>query len=137
MMSYKYSKNSLKKLKTTYEDLQIIFLEVIKYFDCTITDGYRGLKEQNIAYDNGFSKVKYPNSKHNSFPSMAIDVVPYPIDYEDLNRMKFFAGFVLGIASILKDQNKITHTLISGIDWDNDKDLNDQKFIDHPHFQLI
>jgi len=131
-----FGKSSAEKLETAHEDLQTLFNEVVKYFDCTILCGFRNKQDQDEAYEKGFSKVKWPNGKHNKTPSMAVDAVPYPIDWNDTARMKYFAGFVKGIAAILKDQGKITHTVVSGIDWNNNTELKDTNFFDHPHFEL-
>lgn len=133
----RFSKRSINNLSECHIDLQIVFKEVIKHFDCTVIEGYRGEAEQNEAYYAGNSKLKYPQSKHNKRPSMAADVVPYPIDWNDTDRMRYFAGYVMGIAAILKSEGKITHTLRSGGDWDMDTETNDQRFIDLPHFELI
>ena len=131
-----YSKSSQRKLDTCHQELQTIFHYVIKHFDNTIVCGERTREKQEEAFDNGFSKVHYPNSKHNSHPSMAVDSVPYPIDWDDLNRMKYFAGYVMGVAKMLKEYGAISHDLVSGLDWDNDTELSDTTFKDHPHFQL-
>ena len=42
--------------------------------------------------------MQYPNSKHNKLPSKAVDVAPYPIDWNDPDRFYHFAGYVRGIA---------------------------------------
>ena len=131
-----FSKTSKKRLATCHPDLQMLFNFVIKHFDCTVICGHRTEEVQEEAFDNGFSKVHYPNSKHNSDPSMAADVVPYPIEWGNTKRMKFFAGFVLGCAKALKEQKEISHDVVSGLDWDNDTILKDTTFKDHPHFQL-
>jgi len=133
----KFGTRSLRNLDTCHIDLQVIFKEVIKHFDCTVICGHRSEQEQDRVFNEGFSKVKYPNSKHNSLPSMAADVVPYPINWDDMDRMRYFAGIVMGIASQLKEQGKITHSVRAGIDWDRDTQTNDQRFIDLPHFELI
>ncbi len=67
---------------------------------------------------------------------MAVDVVPWPIEWNNVKRMKYFAGYVMGIARMLKDYGAIEHELISGLDWDGDTILKDTTFVDHPHFQL-
>ena len=131
-----FSKSSKRHLAQCHPDLITLFNVVIKTFDCKVICGRRGKTAQNNAFINGFSKVKYPNSKHNSDPSMAADVIPYPIDWEDLARMKFFAGYVLGVAQRLLVEGLITHQVISGLDWDADTELKDTTFKDHPHFQL-
>jgi len=117
-----FSKRSADKLVTCDERLQILFNEVVKTFDCTILDGHRGEKEQNEAFNSGRSKAKYPQSRHNSYPSMAVDCVPYPINWDDLPRFHRFAGFVqaTGIQMGIK------------VKWGGDF----KGFFDGPHFQI-
>jgi len=126
-----FGNTSRARLETCHQDLQTIFNYLIKSFDCTIICGYRDKKAQNKAYDDGFSKVRFPNSKHNISPSIAVDVIPWPIEWENTKRMKYFAGYVMGIAKVLG------YELVSGLDWDNDTILKDHTFKDHPHFQLV
>ncbi len=126
-----YSRESKENLSECHEDLQKIFNEVIKYFDCTVLCGHRGDADQNMAYMKGFSKLKYPQSKHNRVPSMAVDVVPYPLDWKDTNRMYHFGGYVKGIAQ------SMGINIRWGGDWDSDTEVDDQSFIDLPHFELI
>jgi len=131
-----YSNTSKTKLYTAHPDLIKIFETVIKYFDNTIVCGHRGQDEQQEAYDKGYSKVQYPNSKHNQLPSMAIDSVPYPIDWEDINRMRYYAGFVVAISHMLYEAGEIDHVVRWGGDWDKDTELKDNRFQDLPHFEL-
>lgn len=131
-----YGKASKDRLSTAHQDLQTIFHYVVKHFDNTIVCGERTEEAQNKAFNDGFSQVKFPNSKHNSNPSMAVDSVPYPIEWNNVNRMRVYAGFVLGIARMLKDYGDITHELRWGGDWDSDTILKDQRFNDFPHFEL-
>lgn len=133
---HKYSKTSLERLRTCHPDLRKVFTYVLSNFDHTIICGHRGEKEQNEAYKKNFSKVRYPNSKHNSYPSMAVDAVPYPVDWKDTNRMRFFAGYVQGIARALYDMERIDHLIRWGGDWDKDTEVKDNKFQDLPHFEL-
>ena len=127
----KFSNRSLARLSTVHKDLQEIFYAVIKYFDCSILCGHRIEEAQNLAYDSGFSKFKWPESLHNMTPALAIDVAPYPINWEDYNRFYYFAGFVQGIAS----QQGIK--LRYGGDWDRDTEVRDQNFYDLVHFELV
>lgn len=133
----KFSKTSKARLETCHQDLQTIFHYVVKYFDCAIICGERTQEDQDKAVHEGFSKVKYPNSKHNSSPSMAVDVIPYPIDWTDTEGMRHFAGYVRGVARMLKDYGDISHELRWGGDWDGDFNMRDQTFIDLPHYELI
>jgi peptidoglycan L-alanyl-D-glutamate endopeptidase CwlK len=72
----------MKNLSQCHPDLQRIAFELIKEMDVVVICGHRGEKEQNEAFANGTSKLKFPKSKHNKTPSLAMDVVPYPINWE-------------------------------------------------------
>jgi len=122
-----FSKSSKEKLATCDPELQILFNYVIKYFDCTIVCGERGEEAQNRAFADGFSKVQYPNSKHNSSPSEAVDVVPYPSLYSDEKKIIEFGGFVKGIAVMLKAYGAMTKKITWGGDWE---------WKDRPHYQI-
>lgn len=126
-----FSQESLDKLNTCHPDLQIILNEVIKHFDCKVLCGHRNKQEQDKAYRNGFSKVRWPNSKHNTTPSMAVDVAPYVVDYNDRERITYFAGYVMAIALSLGIN------LRWGGDWDMDTQVNDNAFDDLVHFELV
>ena len=97
----KFGSKSRKNLETCDERLQQVFNEVVKSYDCSVTCGYRGEEDQNKAFDEGHSKVKYPYGRHNSDPSTAVDVYPYPVNMKGLDRMIHFAGFVLGVAKAM------------------------------------
>ena len=93
-----FSDASKENLSQCDTKLQLLFNTVIKYRDCTIIDGHRTKQEQNDAYNAGNSKVRWPGSKHNKLPSKAVDVMPYPIDWNDMDRLYAFANFVEGVA---------------------------------------
>jgi peptidoglycan L-alanyl-D-glutamate endopeptidase CwlK len=137
----KFSERSLKNLQTCHIDLQVLFHEVIKYFDCIVTDGHRNKEDQDKAYASGNSKVKWPNGKHNKEPSLAADVYPYEpkiiVDWKDNQRFHYFAGYVMGIAQKLKEDGKITHAIRWGGDWDKDTQIKDESFRDTGHFEII
>ena len=81
-------------------------------------------------YDEGKTKVKYPNGRHNDNPSRAVDIAPYPIDWADRERFHLFAGFVLGIARSMGIK------LRWGGDWNMNFEVDDNKFDDFPHFEI-
>lgn len=80
-MTYKWGKSSLNNLKTCDQRLQELANMMLARsdFDLTITCGFRGEQEQMDCYNKGTSNAKFGQSKHNTFPSKAIDIVPYPI----------------------------------------------------------
>ncbi len=125
----KFSKSSLEKLSTCHPNLQKLFHEVIKNYDCTIIEGYRSEQDQLKAFKEGKSKIK-SDGKHNQTPSLALDAAPAPINWNDKEKFYHFAGYVKATA----DQLGIK--IRCGADWDGDNDLKDQKFFDLPHFEL-
>ena len=118
-------------LETCHIELQDLFKDVVKKFDCSVICGYRDQSSQDHAFTSGFSKLKFPQSKHNTFPSMAVDVVPYPIAWDDIKRMYMFVGVVRGIAY------KRCINIRCGADWDGDLQWKDQCFHDMPHVELL
>lgn len=81
-----FSPDSLQKLSTVDERLQQICNEVIKKYDFRVIIGHRNQEDQGEAVRSGKSKTPWPTSKHNSKPSMAVDLAPCPIDWEDIDR---------------------------------------------------
>lgn len=134
-MAY-FGKSSTKKLIECHPDLQLLFHEVIKHRNCAIITGRREEQEQNQAFREGRSKLKYPHSTHNKKPSRGTDVIPWfpkppHIRWNDREAFYCFGGFVLGIAA------KMRIPIRWGGDWDRDGELHDQTFFDLPHFELI
>lgn len=125
-----FSARSKDRLATCHPWLQELFNEVIKKVDCTILAGRRFKAEQDRLYKLGKSKVQYPNSKHNRYPSHAVDVAPYPVDWTNIHRFYMFVGYVRAVA----DQMNIP--IRCGADWDSDWLTSDQTFDDLPHFEL-
>lgn len=115
----------------------MLFFEVIKNFDCTVLEGHRGEIDQNKAFEDGKSKLKWPDGNHNAMPSLAVDVAPYPIDWKNLSDFYYFGGFVMGIASQLKEQGKMTKSIRYGGDWNRNNKVSDEKFVDAVHFEII
>lgn len=136
-MGYKFSRVSKNHLSECHVDLQIIFCRVIEIYDCKVIEGYRDSTQQNILFEKGMSQLKWPSSSHNKKPSMAIDVLPYPIDWADKERFHYFAGIVKGMTHMLLKEKVITRNIRWGGDWDSDNDFKDQNFYDLPHFELI
>ena len=126
----KFGRKSRERLSTCESNLQIVFNEVIKHVDCSVLEGHREKDRQNKLYEEGKTKVKYPNGRHNRQPSSAVDVTPYPVDWEDRERQTLFAGFVIGVAS------QMGIKLRWGGDWDQDFQVVDNRFDDFPHFEL-
>jgi peptidoglycan L-alanyl-D-glutamate endopeptidase CwlK len=131
-----FGNSSLAQLGTCHPDLQRLFGEVVKTYDCKIVEGFRGEAAQNYAFDHGFSQKRWPNGNHNRQPSTAADVYPYPIDPKMdglpyTKRMLHFAGFVQGVAK------EMGIPIRWGGDWDSDFNFAEERFSDLPHFELL
>ena len=133
MANYAYGKSSSKRLASCDPRLQLLMQTVLARSDCDISIlcGHRSEEDQEAAFQSKRSKVRFPNSKHNSSPSRAVDVAPYPIDWEDLKRFEELADLVLDVA------DDLNIAVRWGGDWDMDGDTTDQTFNDLPHFELL
>lgn len=127
----KFSKISEERLNTCHPLLQTLMREVIKTYDCAILCGHRNKEDQDKAFEGGFSKVKFPNGKHNSMPSLAVDVAPNPIDWSNREKFIYFAGYVKAIA------DKLGIKIRCGIDFNQDGNFKNDNLFDGPHFELI
>lgn len=135
-----FGKTSEARLATCHPDLQRLFREVVKWFDCTVLEGHRSVERQQDLYASGRTKpgpilTKCDGvtvlSKHNREPSLAVDVAPYPVDWQDRDRFYFFAGFVKATALMLEIPVRW------GGDWDGDTEVRDERFVDLPHWELL
>jgi hypothetical protein len=140
-----YSRSSLDRLNTCEDDLNRLFTSVIEDYDNSILEGHRPEARQNELFDRKASKVRFPDGKHNSVPSKAVDSAPYIVGrgipwpdkiekpdtyYKDLAQFYHYAGYVQGKAK------EMGIAIRWGGDWDKDWDLADQTFDDLVHFEL-
>jgi peptidoglycan L-alanyl-D-glutamate endopeptidase CwlK len=135
---YKYSQRSKNNLATASEPLQILFNEVIKKVDVTVIYGHRNKQEQELMVSQGYSKLNFPNSKHNSWPSQAVDVAPYPIDWNDLQRFANTAKIIFETWNELKAEGKVKGFIRWGGNWKTvyDESWKQVKWLDMPHWEL-
>lgn len=117
-----FSQISKDRLATCDPRLQFLFNEVIKAIDCAVICGTRNEEDQNKAFHDGFSKLQWPNGRHNHLPSLAVDVMRCPIDWNDIEGQKAFGIYVKECAS------KLSIELEWGGDWIG--------FPDRDHFQV-
>lgn len=143
-----FSQKSSDRLKTCSYDLQVILNEVVKHFDITILEGHRGEFKQNQLLKDGKTQVKWPDGKHNSYPSKAVDISPFPVpekwgaltrnmtlkerDNAWKERLKFYQ--LASIVKFVADQKGIK--VRWGGDWDGDGDYRDNRFEDLVHFEI-
>lgn len=127
----KFSKTSMDLLLNAHLDLRMICLDVIKSYDFTILETHRDMKRQEALKKAKKTKLGFPQSNHNSMPSRAIDIAPYPIDWNNRERFYLLAGFMFQAAHTSNIK------LRWGGDWDRDWNFKDQSFDDLVHFELF
>lgn len=139
----KFSKKSQALLDQVHPDLQLVLTCAIKYIDFTVLDSTIRTKEQQAQYVKE-GKSKTMNSKHlkrlvpeyDKEYSLAVDIAPYPIDWNDRESFCLMAGYILGIAKVLKSEGMIHSDIIWGGDWNQNSRTKDEKFSDCPHFEI-
>lgn len=133
-MAYKFSNRSIDKINTCHESLRELVYKAMEYqrFDIVVIEGHRSNERQDELKRQKLSEKSAGESKHNHFPSLAIDLMPSPATkWDDIETFKRFGEFMIGVAAGLD-------ILIRwGGDWDMDGKTNDQKFNDYVHFELI
>lgn len=125
-----FGSSSREKLETCHDSLVAVCELVIETYDFTVLEGHRSGKRQNELFRQGKSKLKAGQSKHNNLPSLAVDITPYPIDWENVKRFYLLSGMMFQAAADLGVRIRW------GGDWDGDWVHTDQSFHDLPHFEL-
>lgn len=94
-----FGPKSKEHLVTIDKELQDVLNEAIKHIDFSIIWGHRDMDAQNSAFQEGRSRNRWPTSKHNAYPAIAVDIVPYPGMY-DASYSRFFelATYVMAAA---------------------------------------
>lgn len=133
---YKFSNKSIDKINSCDERLQDLIHEVLslQLFDFAVIHGYRGEDEQNDLVAKGYSKLKYPNSKHNKKPSQAFDFMLYLNGQAELNKKESYY-MAVGVFRAIAAKNGLKIRV--GADWDGDFDTKDQTFNDLMHIELL
>lgn len=132
----RFGARSKERLAGCDPRLQVVLKEAIKYVDFSIVWGHRGQESQDQAYAAGNSGKKWPQSKHNKLPSLAVDFAPYPKVYSETDKVaeaaefSFVAGVIVGVAHTLGIK------LRWGGDWNSNLDTTDQKLQDWGHLEL-
>ena len=133
MVMPKLGKRSRDRLKGVDARLVNVLHEVCKYFDITVIEGLRSQKRQNQLVAEGKSKTNF--GKHTQ--GLAVDIAPYPIDWDARDDFHYLGGFVLGIA------NQMGVKIRWGGDWNassqfkGQRTTKDNNFDDLVHFEIL
>jgi len=157
-MTYVLGPTSLAKLATVDPRLQAIVKRAIELteVDFTVLEGARSQKRQYELYAQGRSvaelrKAGVPMSvlaqprlpkvtwvlKSNHFVDpetgfgRAVDLVPYPVDWNDVSKFNKISAAMFEAAKELGDKIRW------GADWDRDGNPRERGETDSPHFELV
>jgi len=123
---YKFGKRSRERLKGVDARLVNVLNELIKIMDVTIIEGLRSKERQEQLLAQGKTKTKY--SKH--IEGKAVDLAPYPINWEDREMFHYMGGMLRGLGQAMGVNIRW------GGDWDSDGDINDNRFDDLVHVEI-
>lgn len=126
-----FSKDSREELSTCDHRLIEICTAVIEVYDFSVLEGHRSNERQAQLLRQNKTTLGPGESMHNRLPSLAVDLAPYPIDWDDRTRFFLLAGFMFQAA------HNLGWKLRWGGDWDSDWVHTDQKFHDLPHFEVL
>ena len=113
---------SMVRLSTCHPLLYQLVLAVMQKTQILVVCGYRDQVAQEEAFNSGKSKLNWPTSRHNSKPSEAVDLIPLPMNWNDIDAFKTLAQTVKDTAAELNIQ----------VEWGGDW----ATFKDFDHFQL-
>lgn len=137
-----YSNRSLENLTTCHPLIKAVAHEVIKWVDVMVEEGWRSRRLQNEYFEEGLSKVRWPNSKHNNLndeglpESHAAHFLPYPELWQaSMRRWYYVGGFITGVGETLV-RPEGWHWRWGG-DWDGDDIFSDQGFDDLAHHEIV
>ena len=126
-----FGARSRAQLDTCDPRLIEICERVIKTYDFTVLEGHRSNERQDELFRQGKSKLTAGQSRHNHSPSLAVDIAPYPIDWNEVRRFYFLQGMIKQAAADLGVEIR------QGCDWDGDGNYDDQTFHDLPHLEIV
>ncbi len=131
----RFSEKSRERIAELHPLLQQVVWGVLHLMDVTVVTGYRDRATQDAAVIAGKSQVNWPHSKHNTLPSQAVDLAPYPINWEDTERFAYLGGLMTALGEHLLEGHG--YKIRWGGDWDGDGEVEDEKFRDMGHFELL
>jgi len=126
----KFGKRSLKRLKGVDTRLVSVLNKLIKIMDVTIIEGVRSAEKQLEYFESGKSKIDGIKKKGQHQLGNAVDLAPYPIDWDDRDRMHYMGGILIGIGHMMG------YKLRWGGDWDRDGETKDNSFDDLVHIEI-
>lgn len=139
-----FGNSSRTRLVTCRPLLRELFKRVVKIRDCSVVCGHRPNDIQDALYAQGrttpgdiVTNAQAGESKHNTSPSEAVDVVPYPELWSSPTAFAQLSVIVLEVWDDMTIEGLTDgYELVWGGDWDGDRDPNDTDQWDKPHWEV-
>ena len=134
-MGFKLGKTSLARLQGVDETLVNVVKRAIEIseVDFTVMEGVRTLERQRELYAQGRTapgKIVTWTMKSRHIEGKAVDLVPYPLDWNDIekfNKIKY---------AMFQAAKELDVNLRWGADWDGDGNYREKGEYDSPHFEI-
>lgn len=134
-----FSKADEVKLSSCHPDLVRLMKYAREKFEFMIIVGYRNEQDQNAAYNAKTTKLKWPHSKHNHQPSLAVDIAPVKLDsnYKHWIDWKDVQLFITLSEHIFACAKELGIKIRWGGDFNMDGNITTTDAWDKPHYELI
>lgn len=128
-MSFTFGKRSETNLQGVHSDLVKVVRRALAMseIDFSVIEGLRTKERQAQLFKQGATKTL--NSRH--LTGHAVDIVPYPLDWNDIAAFGKLAKAMFAAAKELKIPIRW------GGDWNRNGRSDDETFYDGPHFELL
>ena len=94
---YPWSFKSKQAMETLDPKLVFLCNKLADIFDLSVLWGYRDEDQQTDIHDRGLG-LPWPTSNHNVSPSRAVDIVPFPVNWDKVDRFDEMIGAAYAIA---------------------------------------
>ena len=129
----KFGKTSKKRLEGVHPDSRKVLDVVVQYFDIMVIEGLRSQERQDLLVKEGKSKTKF--GKH--VLGKAVDIAPYPLDWEARDDFHYLGGFMLGIAASMGIKIRWGGDWNASSLFEGKRTTKDNRFDDLVHFELL
>ena len=127
----KFGRRSMSRLEGVHPLLVDWAFSVVRIIDCSVVSGVRSLTTQAEYVAAGASQTmqSYHLIQGDGY-GHALDLAPYPIDWDKLRSFDLLAGIGLAVA------HQMGLPITWGGDWNKNMDVYDNNFDDIGHFQI-
>ena len=134
-----FGRKSKDHLATCHPDLRSLLETAIVFVDFSVIEGHRPRERQQDLFRRGLTQKDGVSrlSAHQSYPSKAADILPYPSTihgvsaWDDPVRFSHVIGIIKGISCSMGIEIRC------GMDWDGDTSTENHAFVDFPHIELL